>query len=230
MHVVDGGDREPIEQLEGDRREPGRGDPGHRIAGAVEGREEGEHRRSRRRRRAQPEGGLGDQAERPLAADDQVGQRVAGDVLEVAAAGPDDRAVGHHDLERQDRLAGLAVLHAAQAAGVGAQVPADRADLVAGRIRRVEQADLGDGGLERGVDDAGLDDRDEVVAIDLDDPVHRREGDGQRALDPGRAARQAGAGAARDDRDAQLGAIRTSSATCSVVVGRATAPGSPAGR
>ena len=64
---------------------------------------------------------LGDDRERPLAADEQVGQRVAGDVLDVLAAGPDDRAVGHHDLERQDRLAGLAVLHAAQAAGVRAR-------------------------------------------------------------------------------------------------------------
>ena len=63
--------------------------------------EEREHRRARRRRRAQPERRLGDDRERALAADEQVGQRVAGDVLDVLAAGPDDGPVGHHDLERQ---------------------------------------------------------------------------------------------------------------------------------
>ena len=142
-------DREPVEQLERDRRQPGGGDPGDGLPRAVERREEGEHRRARRRRRPEPEGRLGDDPERPLAADEQVRQRVAGDVLDVLAAGPDDRAVGHHDLERQDRVARLAVLHAAQAAGVRAEVAADRAHLVAGRVGRVEQALGGDRGLER---------------------------------------------------------------------------------
>ena len=80
----------------------------------------------------------------PWLTDEQVGQRVAGDVLDVPAAGPDDRAVGEDDLEPEDPVARLAVLHAAQPAGVRAQVAADRADLVAGRIRRVEQALRGD--------------------------------------------------------------------------------------
>ena len=132
-------------------------------------------------------------------------QRVAGHVLDVLAAGPDDAAVGHHDLERQDRLARLAVLHAAQAPGVGAEVATDRAHLVARRVGRVEEALGGDRRLELGVDDPGLDDRDEVLAVDLDDLVHRGEGDRQAALDPGRATRQPRARAAGDDRDAQLG-------------------------
>ena len=70
--------------------EAGGGDPGDRVPGAVEGREEGEHRRARRGRRPQPERRLGGDRERPLAADEEVGQRVAGDVLDVLAAGPDD--------------------------------------------------------------------------------------------------------------------------------------------
>ena len=100
----------------------------------------------------------------PCDADEQVGQRVAGDVLDVAAAGPDDAAVGHDDLERQDPVARLAVLHAAQPAGVRAQVAADRAHLVARRVRRVEQPCSRDGGLELGVDDAGLGDDAQVGA------------------------------------------------------------------
>ena len=184
--------------------QPGRRDPGHRVPGAIEGREEGEHRRARRGRRAQPERRLGRDRERALAADEEVGQRVARHVLDVLAAGPDHAPVGHHDLERQDRIARLAVLDAAQAAGVGAQVAADRAHLEAGRVGRVEEALGGDRGLELRVDDPRLDDGDEVLPVDLDDLVHRREDDRQPVLDAGRAARQPGPRPARDDRDAQL--------------------------
>ena len=99
VHVVDRGDREPIEQLEGDRREAGGGDRGYRIPRPVEGREEREHGRPGRRGRAEAKRRLGDDAQRPLAADDEVRQRIAGHVLEIAAPGPDDRPVGHHDLE-----------------------------------------------------------------------------------------------------------------------------------
>ena len=85
--------------------------------------------------------------------------------------------------------------------------------------------------LSARVDDPGLDDGDEVLAVDLEDPVHRRERDRQAALDPGRAAGQAGAGAARDDRDAMLGRrAAPASATSAVSVGSATAPGRPGRR
>ena len=44
---------------------------------------------------------------------------------------------------------------------------------------------------------------DEVLVVDLEDPVHARQRDGQPALDPGRTARQAGSRATRHDRDAE---------------------------
>ena len=65
-------------------------DPGDRLARRLERREEGEQRRARRRRRPQPQRRLGDDAQRPLRPDEEVRQRVAGDVLDVLAAGPDD--------------------------------------------------------------------------------------------------------------------------------------------
>ena len=66
--------------------------PRHGLAGGADGREEGDHRQLRRRQRQQPQRRLGDQAERPFRADEQPGQVVAGDVLLVLAAGPDDRS------------------------------------------------------------------------------------------------------------------------------------------
>ena len=51
------------------------------------------------------------------------------------------RAVGEHDVQREHRLAGHSVLHAAQAAGVGGDVAADGREGVAGRVGGVPQAD-----------------------------------------------------------------------------------------
>ena len=94
--------------------------------------------------RQQPQGGLGDDAEGPLGADEQLRQVVAHDVLDRAAAGPDDGAVREHHLQAQHVVARHAVLDAAQAARVLGQVAADGADLEAGRVGWVEQAVLRD--------------------------------------------------------------------------------------
>ena len=203
--VVDGGDRHRVHQLERARLDARGGHGGHGLAGRDDGREEGEHRLLRRRSRPEAQGRLGDDPERPLRADDEMRQRVAGDVLHVLPAGPDDAAIGQDDLQPEHRVARDAVLHAAQPAGVRADVAADRAELVAGRVGRVEEALLGDGGLQLGIDDAGLDDGHEIRAVDLDDPVHARQRDRQRSLDAGRAARQPAPRAARHDGDAMLG-------------------------
>ena len=80
-----------VHQLEGHRHDARRGDAGDRVA----------RRRRRWRRRPaasasaagsgqQAQGRLGDDAERPLRADEQVRQVVARDVLDGPAAGPDD--------------------------------------------------------------------------------------------------------------------------------------------
>ena len=94
---------------------------------------------------------LGDDAERPLAADEQLGQRQAGDVLEPGPAEPHRGAVGEHHGQAEHVVGGDAVLHAAQAAGVGGDVAADRADLVRRRVRRVPEAVLGRRRLHLGV-------------------------------------------------------------------------------
>src|SRR6266700_903618 len=97
----------------------------------------------------------------------------------MPTAGADDRPIRQNHLQAEHGIPGYAVLDAAQATGVGTDVAADRADLEAGRIRWVEEAFLGDGGLEVRVDDARLDDGEEVSAVYVEDPIHPREGDGQ---------------------------------------------------
>jgi hypothetical protein len=82
---------------------------------------------------------LGDDAERALAADEEVAEVVAGDVLHALGAEPADGAVGEDDLEAHDVVAGDAVFQAAQTAGVLGDVAADGADLHRAGIGRIEQ-------------------------------------------------------------------------------------------
>ena len=89
--------------------------------------------------------GPGDDAEGALRADEELEQRQAGDVLDPLAAEGDQGAVGEHDVEAEHVVGGDAVLHAAQAAGVGGDVAADRADLERAGVRRVPEAVLGRG-------------------------------------------------------------------------------------
>ena len=134
--------------------------------------------------RTQPQRGLGDDAERALRADEEALEVVAGDVLDRGAAEAHGAAVGEDGLEAEDVVAGDAVLHAAQAAGVGGQVAADGADLERRRVRRVPEAVLPGRRLHLGVEQTGLHRRGHRVRIDpdlahplgrqRDAPVHRR--------------------------------------------------------
>jgi hypothetical protein len=65
---------------------------------------------------------------------------------------------------------------------------------------------LGDGRLQVVVDHARLDHAEQVVPVDLDDPVHPGQVEDDAAVDRVRPAGQAGASPARHDRRAELGA------------------------
>ena len=176
-----------------------------RVAGRRDAGEEGQHGQLLGGHGAQAQGRLGDDAERALRADEEVRQVVAGHVLDRPTAGPDDAAVREHDLEAEDGVAGDAVLHAAQAAGVLGQVAADGADLEAGRVRGIEQAMLRSRTSEVGVDDAGLDDRRQVAGVDLEDAIHLRGHQGQCPVDRRGATGQPAARPARHDGHAVAG-------------------------
>ena len=96
---------------------------------------------------------------------------------------------------------GEAVLQAVRAAGVLGDVAADRADLLARRIGRVEVAVRRDRTRDVEVRDAGLDDDAPALEVDLEDAVHAGERDDDAARDRRRASREPRAGAARDERD-----------------------------
>ena len=113
---------------------------GHRV----ERRERREHRRGVRRARVEPQRRLGDERERALGPDDQLGEVVAGGRLHELAAGADDLAGRQHGLEAEHLVAGDAVLHRPHAAGVGGDVAAEAGAVLArdtrGRRARAARA------------------------------------------------------------------------------------------
>ncbi len=109
------------------------------------------------------------------------------------------------DVQAEDVFGGDAVLDAAQTAGGGADVAADRALFPAGGVGRVVQAVFGDGAGEDGVDDAGLDDGDPLDRVDLEDAVHLDEREDDAAVGGVGRPGQPGAGPLRNDGDAQRG-------------------------
>ena len=108
---------------------------------------------------------------------------------------------GQHDLRAGDVVDREAVLEAVRAARVLRDVAADRADLLARRVGGVEVAVGGDGARHVEVRDARLDDDALALEVDLEDPAHPGDGDDDPVRDGERAAGEAGAGAARDERD-----------------------------
>ena len=82
---------------------------------------------------------FGHDAERPLAADDDAGQVVAGVVL-GRPADVDDAAVGQDEFDAEDVVDGDAVLERVRPAGVGGDVAADGAGPLAGRVGGVVEA------------------------------------------------------------------------------------------
>ena len=139
----------------------------------------------------QPDPDLGDDGQRPFAADQHADQVEARMVFRRAAE-LDDRAVGQHGLDAQHVIDRDAVLERVRAAGIGGHVAADRAGPLARRIGGIVIA----GALQRigepEVDHARLDDGVAVAEVDLQDPLHPREHDHHAA-----AHRQAAAGQAR---------------------------------
>ena len=120
----------------------------------------------------QLEDDLGDDAERPFAAAEQLGQVVPDHPLVGLAAGADDGAGREHHLQPHDEILGAAVLHRPGATGVFCHVPPQGGELERGRIGWVEQTQFLNRLLELFGDNPRLDLGNQVFGVDAQNAVH----------------------------------------------------------
>ena len=135
------------------------------------------------------------------------GQVIPGHVLPRLAAGDHHRPVGKDRLQAQDPSARDAILRRVRTSGVLGDVPAYRGRGARTRIGRVVEA-AGQGGLLECLrDHPALDHGDAVRLVDLEDPAHPVEGEGEPTVDRDRARREAGPPPLRGDGDPAAAAI-----------------------
>ena len=119
--------------------------------------------------------------------------------IERLPAELDDLAVRQDECQPGHVVGRESVLETVRAACVLGDVAADRADLLARRIRCVEEAVRGDGARDVEVRNARLDDDALALEVDLEDPIHPRERDDDSACHRCGPARKTGAGPACDE-------------------------------
>ena len=173
------------------------GDAGARRLARIEG----DHQRARAFGLLQDaDGDFGDDAEHALRADDEAEQIIAVGI-EMRAAEPDDLAGHQHHFDAEHIIGGEAIFEAMHAAGIFGDIAADRAGDLRGGVGGVIKAPMLDRAGDRRIGDAGLDDGDAVVEIDLLDAVELHHRNKDAVLKRQGAAGQRGAGAARHDLD-----------------------------
>ena len=129
---------------------------------------------------------LHDRPQRPERAGEQLGDVVAGHVLDHLAAALRERAVGERHAHTDHEVARAAVA-GAQGAGVGrGHDPSDGGAAVR-RVEREHLARLGERGLGVGEQHARLKHRGQVARVVLDDGVQSRGGELDRPGGAGRA-------------------------------------------
>ena len=123
-----------------------------------------------------------------------------------------------HRFNRENVIRRHAVLQAVRAAGVLRNVTADAAGHLARRIRRVVQTERRGRLRDVEVHDTGLHDRDAILDIDRQDPVHPLHLDDDPAFGRHGAAAEACPGTAWQKRNGYSLAISTTAETCSAVL------------
>ena len=154
---------------------------------------------------ANPDRCLHDHTEKAFGADQQCGQVESGDTLDAAVPQAEQPAVGEHDLQPEDRLAGDAVFGTEQPAGVRGDVSADRRNGFARGVRGEPQPVFRQGVVEIRVDDPGFHDGEFVGWVDLENAGHGEGGEHDLTGGADRAAGQAGADSPGDDGHAEFG-------------------------
>ena len=198
---LDGARDGSVHHLERGGHETGGDDGADRRRAVLDPLEVQEQRAHDRRVLREADADAGGDAEHPLASDEHAAQVEPGR-LGVLAAQDGDAPVRQHDLDGQDVHGRDTLGQAVRSAGVGGDVPAHRAALLAGGIRRVVHAVGGQEPAQIGVQHAGLHPRLPRVEIDGEDAVHLRRHDHERAVERDGSSGQAGARAAGDEGDA----------------------------
>ncbi len=152
-------------------------DRGH---GCLHGREGADRRTDAFGNRRQPQRHFGDDTERPLGADEQPGQIVAGGRLPRASPGLDQLAVRQHDPQRHHEIAHRAVTHRIGAGRARRGHPADRG--IRARINRKEQTGVPQCRIQGLAGDARFHGAIEIGLRHPQDAVHAGQIDGDAAL------------------------------------------------
>ena len=190
---------ELVHHLQAGGDDPRRDDAGHRVPGPDHRVERGQHDLRFHRLGQQLDRDLGGHREQALRAGEQ-GEQIVTRRIEPIAADLQDLALDRHHAQLEHVVHGQPVLQAMHAAGVLGDVAADGASDLAGRVGGVVQA-VGSGRFgDSQVTHAGLYARDPGNRIDLQDALHLRQAERDALRVRHGAAREPGAGAARDHR------------------------------
>jgi hypothetical protein len=166
------------------------------ILHRAEIKEHGSHRGGAGR---EPDTGTDDDPQRPLGSDEDPSEIVAGGLGSLGAE-PLDGAVREDHVHREHVARGDAVCEAVRAPGVGVDVAPDGARLLRRRVRGIGEPERRECVGQVQVQDAGLHPRQTILGPDFDDLVHLRRHHDEGVADRRGPSRQAGAGAARHDR------------------------------
>ncbi len=150
-------DRRLVHEFDGDRDDAGSDDIGDAGAGLFRAFEAEEHGARAFRLGDQPHRRLGDDAELAFGAADEAEQIVARRIQRLAAE-LDHRAVEQHHLDAEQIVGRDAVFQAVGAAGIHADIAADRAGELRARIGRIEKTVRRDGFGNVEIGDARLND------------------------------------------------------------------------
>src|SRR6266478_1156773 len=202
--VLDGAERPAIEHFAGRGSDGTGGDVHDGLRGIIDRIENSKERLHGFRLARELDGDFRDEGEGAFGANKQASEVITGRVA-VFAADADDFAIRKDEFECGDMIGGDAVRKGVRAAGIFGDVAADGAGLPTGRIGSKVKAMRFGGASEFKVDDAGLHDGALIFGVDFQDAVHAREDEHHAAGAGERAAGEAGAGAAADDRNFVFG-------------------------
>ena len=112
-----------------------------------------------------------DDSQGPFRTHEQLGQVIAHHALHRPHAGLDDLTRRKNDLQSQDVILGHSIFDRPGTTGALRHISTQGAVLLAGRIRRIVEPQGFNPFLEFSCDDPGLHDGDQVLLVDLKDPV-----------------------------------------------------------